>query len=152
MKVEFHSGVSDKLGAACRFLRSAQCAGASVVVCGDDATLERLDIALWTFDPLSFVAHVRVRGNDAATTNLRPQAPAQAPAQAWLADSSRRVSSREVLLNLGPEMADGWEEFARVVEMVSAEPADADAGRARWRQYTSRPGLELIHRPRATGA
>ena len=148
MKVEFHSGVADKLGTACRFLRAGQEAGASVVVCGDDATLERLDIALWTFDPLSFVAHSRVRGNDAPTTNVR----AQAPAQAWLADSSRSVSSREVLLNLGPEMADGWEEFARVVEIVSAEPADADAGRGRWRQYNSRHGLELIHRPRATGA
>lgn len=148
MKVEFHSGVADKLGTACRFLVAAQAAGASVVVCGDDATLARLDTALWTFDPLSFVAHSRVRGNNAPTTNVR----AQAPAQAWLADNSRSVSSREVLLNLGPEMADGWEEFARVVEIVSAEPADADAGRGRWRQYSSRHGLELIHRPRATGA
>lgn len=143
MKVEFHSGVADKLGAACRFLSKAQAAGAAVVVCGDGHTLDQLDVALWTFDPLAFVAHVRVRGNDAPA--------ARAPTQAWLADNSRSVACREVLLNLGPHLADGWEEFARVVEIVSATPADADAGRARWRHYSSCPGLELVHQPRAAG-
>lgn len=143
MKVEFHSGVADKLGSACRFLRKAQEAGAAVVVCGDRATLDRLDVALWTFDPLAFVAHARVRDKDT------PQAAL--PAQAWLVDDARRVASRDVLVNLGPAMAEGWEEFARVVEIVSAEPADADAGRGRWRQYSSHAGLDLVHCPRAAG-
>lgn len=144
MKVEFHSGVADKLGSACRFLRKAQEAGAAVVVCGDRTELDRLDVALWTFDPLAFVAHVRIRGNEAAPSNM----PADLPAQAWLADSARSVASRDVLVNLGPAMADGWEGFARVIEIVSAEPADADAGRVRWRQYSSHPGLDLVHHPR----
>lgn len=141
MKVEFHSGVADKLGSACRFLRKAQEAGAAVVVCGDRATLDRLDVALWTFDPLAFVAHDRIRGNDAPRAHL--------PARAWLADSARSVASREVLVNLGPTMAEGWEDFARVVEIVSTEPADADAGRSRWRQYSIHPGLDLVHHPKA---
>ncbi len=143
MKVEFHSGVADKLGSACRFLRKAQAEGADVVVCGDRAMLDRLDLALWTFDPLAFVAHARLRGNETA--------PERAPAQAWLADNSRSVASREVLLNLGPDLVEGWQDFARVVEIVSAELADADAGRGRWRHYSSCPGLELIHQPRASG-
>jgi len=142
MQVEFHSNIADKLNSACRFLRKAQQAGAAVVVCADQSTLDRLDVALWTFDPLAFVAHTRVRGNEAL--------PSRAPVQAWLADNSRSVSCREVLLNLGPDMVEGWEEFARVVEIVSAEPADAIAGRGRWREYSSRPGLALIHQPRAT--
>ena len=142
MKVEFHSGVADKLGSACRFLRKAQAAGAAVVVCGDSGTLDRLDLALWTFDPLAFVAHARLRGND--------MAPELGPAQAWLADNTRSVACREVLLNLGPDMAAGWEAFERVVEIVSAEPADADAGRARWRHYSNCPDLELIHQARAS--
>lgn len=145
MKVEFHSGVADKLGSACRFLRKAQEAGAAVVVCGDRATLDRLDVALWTFDPLAFVAHDRVRGNDAPPAPL----PEHLTARAWLADSARSVASREVLVNLGPAMAEGWEDFARVVEIVSAEPADADAGRVRWRQYSSHPGLDLVHHAKA---
>ncbi len=52
MKVEFNTGLVDKLGTACRFLRKAQEAGAAVVVCGDRASLDRLDVALWTFEPL----------------------------------------------------------------------------------------------------
>ena len=144
MKVEFHSGVADKLGAACRFLRKAQDAGATVVVCGDRGSLDRLDMALWTFDPLSFVAHVRVKA-------AGPPA-ALVPTRTWLVDDAGSVAQRELLLNLGPDMVQGWEGFARVVEIVSAEPADADAGRQRWRQYSARPGLDLVHQPRAAGA
>jgi DNA polymerase-3 subunit chi len=144
MKVEFHSGVADKLGAACRFLRKAQDAGATAVVCGDRDSLDRLDVALWTFDPLSFVAHVRVKGAE-------PLA-ALVPTRTWLVDDAGAVAPRELLLNLGPDMVEGWESFARVVEIVSAEPADADAGRQRWRQYSARPGLDLVHQPRAAGA
>jgi DNA polymerase III subunit chi len=144
MKVEFHTGVADKLGAACRFLRKAQEAGATVVVCGDRGSLDRLDSALWTFDPLSFVAHARVRG-------AAPPA-AMMPTRTWLVDDAASVPPRELLLNLGPDMVEGWGDFARVVEIVSAEPADADAGRRRWRQYSERPGLDLVHQPRAAGA
>ena len=125
MKVDFHSGVADKLGAACRFLRKAQAANAAVVVCGDSAALDRLDLALWTFDPLSFVAHARVKG-------VAPPS-ALARTRTWLADDASSVAARELLLNLGPAMVEGWEQFARVVEIVSAESDDADAGRQRWR-------------------
>ena len=144
MKVDFHSGVADKLGAACRFLRKAQAANAAVVVCGDSAALDRLDVALWTFDPLSFVAHARVKG--AAPPS------ALARTRTWLVDDASSVAARELLLNLGPAMVEGWEQFARVVEIVSAESDDADAGRQRWRQYSAhstRLGLELVHHPRA---
>ncbi len=144
VRVEFHSGVADKLGAACRFLRKAQAAGASVVVCGDRATLDRLDAALWTFDPLSFVAHARVRGVAPATALARTPT--------WLVDDPAAVEQREILLNLGPDMAAGWEQFGRVVEIVSAESGDAGAGRQRWREYTARPGIELVHHQRRTAA
>lgn len=145
MKVEFHSGVTDKLGAACRFLRRAQEAGATVIVCADAATLDRLDTALWTFDPLSFVAHARLRG-------AAPPLQALARTPIWLADDAASVDAHDVLLNLGPAMVDGWDRFARVVEIVSSEPDDASAGRQRWRQYGARPGLDLVHKPRIGSA
>ena len=147
MKVDFHSGVADKLGAACRFLRKAQAASATVVVCGDRAALDRLDVALWTFDPFSFVAHARVRG--------AAPPPALARTRTWLVDDASSVAARELLLNLGPAMVPGWEQFARVVEIVSSEPDDATAGRQRWRQYSAqsaRLGLELVHHQRAADA
>lgn len=144
MKVDFHTGVADKLGAACRFLQKAQAAGAAVVVCGDRGTLDRLDTALWTFDPHSFVAHARVKGDTAPP-------PALARTPTWLVDDAASVASRELLLNLGPAMVEGWTAFARIVEIVSNEPADADAGRQRWRQYSAQPGIELNHQARAGG-
>ena len=142
MKVEFHSGVADKLGAACRFLQKAHVAGAQVVVCADRATLDRLDAALWSFDPLSFVAHARSKGN-------APPSAALANTPIWLAENAEHIAARDLLLNLGPVMVAGWEQFERVVEIVSAEADDAAAGRQRWRQYSACSGIELIHQARA---
>ncbi len=142
MKVEFHSGLADKTAAACRFLRNAQAAGASVVVCAEPSLLDRLDQALWTFDAHSFVPHVRVRGG------AKP-AHALARTPTWLVDDPNSVSSREVLLNLGPALVADWQQFARVVEMISAEPDDARAGRERWRHYSAVPALELVHHAKA---
>jgi DNA polymerase-3 subunit chi len=145
MKVEFHSGVADKLGGACRFLRKAQAAGAAVVVCGDRATLDRLDVALWSFDPLSFVAHARLRG---------PAVPAKALARTpiWLVDDAQTIAASGLLLNLGPAMVEGWESFERIVEIVSTDAEDARAGRQRWRQYSSRPDLDLVHQHRTAAS
>lgn len=145
MKVEFHSGLADKTGAACRFLRKAQAAGATVVVCAEPGVLDRLDQALWTFDAQSFVPHVRVKGA------AKPPLPlARTPT--WLVDDPGSVPAREVLLNLGPGMVADWQQFARVVEMISTEPEDARAGRERWRHYSGVPALELVHHAKASGS
>lgn len=142
MKVDFHSGIADKLGAACRFVRKAQAAGATLVVCGDAATLDRLDTALWSIDPVSFVAHARV------SATAPPPALARTPT--WLVDDAAAVAPRELLLNLGPDMARGWQGFARVVEIVSTD--DAGAGRQRWREYSAQAGIELVHHARGGSA
>lgn len=138
MKVEFHSGVADKLDHACRFVRKAQAAGARLVVGGDAALLDRLDVALWTFDAHSFVPHLRLR------RGAKP-APAQRRTPAWLADDVAAAPDASILVNLGPEMVAGWEGFERVIEIVSADNADSTAGRQRWRQYAQAPGVELVH-------
>ena len=56
-EVAFHFNAPDKTGYACRLLRKAVATGARVVVTGDPALLRELDVALWTFAPLEFVAH-----------------------------------------------------------------------------------------------
>jgi len=140
MKVEFHSGVTDKLAAACRFLQKAQGAGAKVVVCGERQALDRLDVALWTAPAPSFLAHWRVRAV------APPKTLARTPI--WLVDDPVLVEPRELLLNLGPGMAAGWEQFERIVEIVSANAEDAGAARQRWREYGLRDGVELSHSSR----
>jgi DNA polymerase-3 subunit chi len=138
VKVEFHSGVGEPVGHACRLLRKAHAAGARVVVRGPGARLDQLDQMLWTFDALSFVPHLRLRGS------ARPT-PAQARTPTWLVDDVAAAPDRDVLVNLGDEMVDGWEAFARVIEVVPADALASAAARQRWRRYAERPGVELIH-------
>ena len=142
MKVEFHSGVVDKLGSACGFLRQAGEAGAAVTVCGDGATLDRLDLALWCAEPLSFLPHVRLRPGLPIAPSLLARTPIR------LTERAEPPARGAVLLNLGPELADHWERYERVVEIVSNEADDAAAGRRRWRHYVQRTGIELVHKPR----
>jgi DNA polymerase III subunit chi len=138
VKVEFHSGVTEPLAHTCRLLRKAHAAGARVVVHGPGALLNQLDQALWTFDALSFVPHVRLR------LGARPSAQ-QARTPTWLVEDVSAVPDRDVLVNLGSTMVEGWEAFARVIEVVSAEEPAIQAGRQRWRSYKARDGVELVN-------
>jgi DNA polymerase III subunit chi len=145
VKVEFHSGVAEPLAHTCRLLRKAHAAGAGVVVHGPGALLNQLDQALWTFDALSFVPHVRLRGD------ARPSAQ-HARTPTWLVDDVTVIAERDVLVNLGSEMVEGWEAFARVIEVVAADESAVHAGRQRWRHYKSRPGIELVNHNTAGAA
>ncbi len=130
-EVEFHTGVADRLGFACRLLRKAASRGAKVVVHAagaDDAAA--LDRALWTFDALAFVPHARAGS----------RAPAATPI--WIVERLADAPHHEVLLNLSPQVADGFETFARLIEVVGHD--DAAAGRARWRHYAAR-GYPIVH-------
>lgn len=138
-RVEVHAGATDKLQFACRLLRKSQAVGARVVVGGERAALDRLDVALWTFDALSFVVHARVRGAAASLPASAQRAPV------WLADEPLHFPHREVLLNLGPDVVPGWDGFARVIDVVQAGEPDTSLGRRRWKAYGERPGVERVH-------
>jgi DNA polymerase III subunit chi len=142
LKVEFHSGVAEPLGHTCRLLRKAHAAGARVVVHGPGALLNQLDQALWTFDALSFVPHVRLHAG------TQPSAQ-QARTPTWLVDDVNSVAERDVLVNLGSDMVEGWDTFARVIEVVAADEPAVQAGRQRWRRYKALPGVELVNHPSA---
>ena len=109
--------------------------------------LDRLDAALWTFDPL------RLRparaGAGAATPPPAPRAHADLAGRRRVA----ACAARERAAQPGRRrMVDGCERFARVIEIVSADAADADAGRQRWRavrERSAQSGLELVHHARA---
>jgi DNA polymerase-3 subunit chi len=136
--VAFHTGVPDKLAYACRLLRKAYRSGARVVVSGPNEVLARLDKLLWVFDDLEFIPHVHLRAGTAPTA-----ATARTPI--WLVDGSPdSVKDCDVLLHLGDDVAEGTGRFGRVIEVVSAEPADREAARRRWREYEAR-GHALSH-------
>ena len=138
-EVEFHTGVADPVGFACRLLRKAVRRGVRVRVIAPEDTLAALDLALWTFDEHDFIPHVRVPGASEATAACTPiwlastwQAPAgDAPAPA-------------VLLNLGADAPEELSGLDRLIEIVSADVDEAAGGRARWRAYKAR-GLGVTH-------
>lgn len=136
-EIEFHTGVADKLGFVCRLLRKAVARQARLVVHGDAPDLQRLDQLLWTFDSLGFVPHAVCRPGLGGGALLRHT-------PVWLCSEPAQAPHHDVLVSLGPATAPGFEAFTRVIEVVSAEPQDALAGRSRWKYYVAR-GYSIRH-------
>lgn len=130
-EVAFHFNAPDKWAYACRLLRKAVTAGARVAVRADAPSLDRLDSLLWTFSPLEFIPHCRLPA---------PAHEQQASAVVLSEEVSPEVlsSHAQVLLNLGQDVASGFESFDRVIEVVSLEDEERQAARARWKHYADR--------------
>ena len=142
--VEFHTGVGDDLGFACRLLRKAYHKGARVLVRAPSARLAALDRALWTFAEREFIPHLRISAAGAAT----PQA-ARTPI--WLTDGEVPPGAPPVLVNLGADVPTAVQAFDRVIEIVGTDADEAQRGRARWRAYQV-AGLAITHHPAAGAA
>ncbi len=134
--VSFYTHVPERLSYLCRLLRKAQQSGAKVAVVGPAPLLDRLDAALWSFEPTEFVPHLRWRG--AAQSGLLAVTPIV------LAERAGEQPHREVLLNLGPDLPEDFEQFQRVLEVVSREPEQVQAGRQRFKTYKAM-GHEVTH-------
>ena len=131
-RVDFHTGVADKLGHTCRLVRKAWRAGHRVVVTGSPEQLSRLDLQLWIFEPGEFIPHARLRaGATVPPTLLRTPV--------WLADQPAdlpdEIGESHVLVNLGPGLVVGFERFPRLIEIVSQAAEEMAGGRQRWRPY-----------------
>ncbi|CAD5373749.1 DNA polymerase III subunit chi [Rubrivivax sp. A210] len=138
-EVEFHTGVQDPLGFACRLLRKACRQGARVLVTAPSDTLTALDRSLWTFEECDFLPHVRLPGAAPATAALTP---------IWLAASAtvaQALAPRPgVLVNLGAAAPPEPAQWPRLIEIVGAEADAAAGGRERWRAYKA-AGLSIVH-------
>jgi len=134
-EVEFHTGVADRIGFACRLLRKACRQGVRVLVTAPAETLAELDRALWVFEAHEFLPHVRLPGAAAAVAARTP---------VWLAPQAGAAGAPRVVLNLGADAPADLAELDRLIEVVSAEPDDAERGRTRWRAYKG-AGLAIRH-------
>jgi DNA polymerase-3 subunit chi len=138
-EVEFHTGVADRAGFACRLLRKAYRQGARVLVTAPADVLAEVDRLLWTFDERDFVPHVRIPGAAAAVAARTP---------IWLAADMQHAAAAPgaptVVLNLGAAAPAALDAVGRLIEVVSNDPDEADRGRSRWRAYKA-AGLEIKH-------
>ncbi len=135
-EVEFHTGVADPVGFACRLLRKAARQGARVLVTAPEALLAELDRALWTFEEREFIAHVRMPG-------ARPAVAARTPI--WLAGGAmQHGAAPRLVLNLGAEAPADPAMLDRLIEVVSTADDAVAQGRQRWRAYKA-AGLAIKH-------
>lgn len=127
-ELAFHFNAPSKVAYACKLLRKATLAGARVAVLAAPDVLARLDGELWTFSPLDFVAHVRAP--------CTPEVLARTPVVLCETLEQAQAGGYGVLVNLWPGVPDGFEQFDRVIEVVTLDDADRHSARARWKRYT----------------
>jgi DNA polymerase-3 subunit chi len=130
-EITFHFNVAERMPYACRLLRKAARQGANVAVTGAGDTLSRLDRELWSFDPVSFVPHVRLRTGAPVPDRLRPT-------KVWLVEDALAAPHHDVLVNLGAGSPVGFESYSKLIEIVTAAEADRAAARVRWKHYANR--------------
>lgn len=132
-RIEFHFNAPALVHYGCRLLRKVHARGLRTQVVGHSTTLAQLDQALWTFSVLDFLPHCR---SDAPLT-LR------AASRVLLSEQPVPDWERQVLINLGESVPQGFEGFERIIEVVSIDELNRAQGRERWREY-SRLGHELV--------
>lgn len=127
-EVAFHFNAPDKLAYVCRLARKATRQNVRLVITASTQDLQRLDRMLWALGPTDFVAHC-LENADGEMLQSSPVLLATKP----LADGPR-----ELLVNLADTVPQGFEQFARLVEVVSqSDQADRSRARERWRHYAA---------------
>ena len=131
--IAFHFNVPDRLAYVCRLLRKATTGGIKVVVTGFQEELNQLDADLWALSPVDFVTHC---GSDAPASVL-------AQSSVVLSEAVDFVDMCTVLVNLWPSIPAGFDQFERVIEVVSQDEADRQQARVRWKSY-AQAGFHLV--------
>ncbi len=131
--IDFHTGVPEKLRVAWTLARKAHAAGMRVVLKVERADLETLDAALWESPPDEFLPHVAAGDALAAHTPV-----------ILTVDDDTPLPHHQVLINLARQLPAHYARFERVIEIVAADSADAEAGRQRYSHYRDL-GCQLNH-------
>ncbi len=135
-------GLDSRLRIACRIAQKAVQRRHHVFVnAAGEADADRLDDLLWTFSQGSFIPHlVAGRGLPAdgdepvVIGTFDPDAADDPPAEAG--------EQWDVLINLAGDVPGFFSRYARVAEIVDADPDRRKQGRRRYRYYQDR-GYEL---------
>ncbi len=135
-RIEFRTNIADKIGYTCRWVRKALAQGPdiSIVILAEDSRqLTALDQALWTFSDIDFLPHA-VLG-----------APLASRSRVVLTDNGEAdLPESQILVNLSRTVPASYARFDRLLELVSTDAVDVDAGRKRYVHYRDR-GYALHH-------
>jgi DNA polymerase-3 subunit chi len=125
--IDFYFNAQDRLQVACRLAGKAMKQAQRLLIYAPDSqTAARIDRLLWTWPAIGFVPHC------AAHSALASETPV------LVASNEDTPDGCEVLLNLGADCPPHFERFPRLLELVSTDEADKEAGRNRFRFYRER--------------
>ena len=134
--IEFRTHIADKIHYTCRWVRKALANSSDcrvVIYATDRNLLNRLDDTLWTFSDSDFLPHSVIGHRHAA----------RCPVILTSSDTGELPHNR-ILVNLSPDIPAFYAQFERLLELVSTDPADTEAGRQRYVHYRER-GYTLHH-------
>ena len=136
VRIDFHFNAPDKHVYVCRLARKARAAGRQLVIYSSDAQLlSELDRQLWTFSEFDFLPHCAAGDALAARTPILLLGDDTE-------DSGPELPHHEVLINLDHRWPPLFTRFERLIEIVTTDNADREAGRRRWKFYKDR-GYDL---------
>jgi DNA polymerase-3 subunit chi len=131
-KVDFYTGVDDKLRTACLLSHKALQSGVRVLLHTPDAsTAAALDQLLWHYPATAFLPHC---STDAAAAQDMP----------IVVGHSENFPHSQLLISLHLACQPFFSRFERVIELVTQDPEDARLGRERFSFYRDR-GYEMRH-------
>ena len=149
-RIDFYILSTDNLDArlrvACRIAQKAVQQRHHVFVnAADETDANRLDDLLWTFSQGSFIPHL-VAGRGAAADGDEPVVIGVGDSDSADDPPAEAGEHWDVMINLAQEVPGFFSRYARVAEVVDADPARRNHGRQRYRYYQDR-GYKLETHP-----
>lgn len=128
-EVAFHFGAPDRLAYTCRLLRKASATGARLLVRAPADVRMALDSALWSLGGTDFITHC----DEVSPDSVRVRSAV------LLLDADAALDPDfPILVNLAEDVPEGFEQFQRVIEIVSTDEQERNLARQRWKHYTER--------------
>ena len=125
--IDFYFNAADRLQVACRLAGKAVAQRKRMLIYAPEAEVaSRVDRLLWTWPAIGFVPHCTLHDP------LAPETPV------LIASDPETPPGCELLLNLGRDCPPHFERFERLLEVVSGEDSERQAGRSRYRYYLDR--------------
>lgn len=125
--VDFYFNAEDRLQVACRLAAKALAQKKRMLIYAPEPEVaSRIDKMLWTWPAIGFVPHCALHDPLAPETPVLIASDADSPGEC------------ELLLNLGAECPPHFERFERLLEVVTGDDAQRQAGRSRYRFYLER--------------
>ena len=144
-RIDFHSQVNNKPLYSCRLIRKIMASKhedlpmRNIVVVGSSAFLKELDQQLWSFSATEFLPHAWAKDDVANETPIVFVESFESP-------ELDHLTHGDVLIHVGQDLPVSVEtlaqRFPRIVEIVSTDEADRQAGRERYKAYREQ-GHEL---------